>query len=65
MKKIAIICAGLIVITAAILAVLAVFGMLTFETALSNLLKVSAAVVVLGIASALISLMMGPKGSGA
>lgn len=62
MKKIAIVCAGLIVIMAAILGVLAVFGMMTLESAMWNLLKVSAAIVVLGIASALISLMMGTKG---
>jgi hypothetical protein len=63
-KKIAIICAGLIVIMAAILVVLAVFDMMTFDSALSNLLKVGAAIIVLGVASALISLMMGTKGGG-
>lgn len=63
MKKIAIVCASLIVITAAILGVLAVFGMMTVDSALSNLLKVGAAIVVLGIASALISLLMDNKGS--
>lgn len=61
MKKIAIVCAGLIVIMAAILLVLVVFGMMSFDSAVWNLLKASAAIVVLGIASALISLMMGAE----
>lgn len=64
MKKIAIICAGLIVIMAAILGVLVVFGVVTLESALWNLFKVGAAVVVLGVAAALISLMMGNEEGG-
>ena len=61
MKKIAIVCLTLIIIMAAILGVMVVFGMMSFESALSNLLKVGGAIAVLGIASALISLMMGNK----
>ena len=64
MKKIAVICAFLIVIMAAILGVLTIFGMMSFDSALSNLLKAGGAIVVLGIASALISLMMGKKEGG-
>jgi hypothetical protein len=64
MKKIAIICAGLIVIMAAILGVLVVFGIMSFETALWNLLKSGAAIAVLGIASVVISLMMASKEGG-
>ena len=64
MNKIAIICAGLIVIMAAVLGVLVVFGMMGFDAALLNLLKAGGAIAVLGIASALISLMMGNKEGG-
>lgn len=61
MNKIVIVCAALIVIMAAILGVMVVFGMMGFDAALMNLLKAGGAVVVLGVASALISLMMGSK----
>ena len=61
MKKIAIVCLALIIIMAAILGVMTVFGMMSFESALWNLLKAGGGIAVLGIASALISLMMGNK----
>ena len=64
MKKIAIVCVALIIIMAAILGVLIVFDVMSFDAALSNLLKASGAILVLGIASALISLMMGNKEGG-
>lgn len=64
MQKIAIVCAGLIVIMAAILGVLVVFGVMGFESAFLNLLKVAGAIAVLGIASAVISLMMGNREGG-
>lgn len=59
MKKIAIICAFLLVVMAAIMGVLTIFGMMSTESLLSNMLKFGGAIVVLGIASALISMMMG------
>jgi arginine exporter protein ArgO len=61
MKKIAIICAFLLVIMAAIMGVLTIFGMMSTEALLSNMLKFGGAIVVLGVASALISLMMNSK----
>ena len=62
MKKIAIICAFLLVIMAAIMGVLTIFGMMSGEAFLSNMLKFGGAIVVLGVASALVALMMGSKG---
>lgn len=59
MKKIAIVCAFFIVIMAAVLGLLIIFGVMSVETGLWNLLKFGGAVVLLGVASALISLMMG------
>ena len=61
MKKIAIICAFFLVIMAAVFGLMIIFGMMSFETALSNMLKFGGAIVVLGIASALIALMMNSK----
>jgi hypothetical protein len=59
MKKIAIICAFLLVIMAAIMGVLTIFDMMSVETFLSNMLKFGGAIVVLGVASALVAMMMG------
>ena len=61
MKKIAIICAFFLVIMAAALGLMVIFGMMSLETAMSNMLKFGGAVVVLGAASALIALMMSSK----
>ena len=61
MKKIAIVCAFFIVIMAAILGLLAIFEVISFETAMSNMLKFGGAIAILGAASALISLMMNSK----
>ena len=61
MKKIAIICAFLLVIMAAIMGVLTIFGMMSTEALLSNMLKFGGAIVVLGVASALVAMMMGGK----
>jgi hypothetical protein len=60
-KKIAIICAFFIVITAAVLGLMIIFGMMSFEIAMWNILKFGGAIVVLGVASALIALMMNSK----
>jgi hypothetical protein len=46
---------------AAIMGVLTIFGMMSTEALLSNMLKFGGAIVVLGVASALISLMMNSK----
>ena len=61
MKKIAIICAFFIVIMAAVLGLMIIFEMMSFDTALSNMLKFGGAIVVLGVASALVALMMNSK----
>lgn len=59
MKKISIICASLLVVMAAIMGVLSIFGMISGEIFLQNMLKFGGAILVLGIASALIAVMMG------
>jgi hypothetical protein len=61
MKKIAVICAFFIVVLAAIVGLMIVFGMMSFESGMSNILKFGAAIIILGVASALISLMMNSK----
>jgi hypothetical protein len=61
MQKIAIICAFLIVVMAAIVGLLVIFEMMSFESGMSNMLKFGGAIALLGAASALISLMMGSK----
>jgi len=43
---------------AAVLGLLVIFEMMSFETGIMNMLKFGGAIAVLGIASALISLMM-------
>jgi len=58
MKKIVTITAVLAVITAATVGCLYIFGVLSFEVAMSNLLKVVAAIVLLGGCSALIAFLM-------
>ena len=50
MKKIAIICAFLLVIMAAVMGVLTIFGMMSGETFLWSMLKFGGAIVVLGVA---------------
>jgi hypothetical protein len=61
MQKIAIICAFLIVVMAAVVGLLVIFEMMSFESGVTNMLKYGGAIAVLGVASALISLMMGSK----
>jgi hypothetical protein len=46
---------------AAIMGVLTIFGMMSTEALLSNMLKFGGAIVVLGVASALVAMMMGGK----
>ena len=64
MQKIAIICAFLIVVMAAIVGLLVIFEMMSFESGMSNMLKFGGAIALLGAASALVSLMMGGKKGG-
>jgi len=61
MQKIAIICAFFVVIMAAVVGLMIVFEMMSFETGMMNMLKFGGAIVILGVASALISLMMNSK----
>lgn len=61
MKKIAIICAFLLVIMAAIMGVLTIFGMMSTDALLSNMLRFGGAIIVLGVASALVAMMMGSQ----
>ena len=61
MQKIAIICAFFLVIMAAVLGLMVIFEMMSLETGMSNMLKFGGAIVVLGIASAAISLMTKSK----
>lgn len=61
MQKIAVICAFFIVIMAAVLGLMIIFEMMSFETGMMNMLKFGGAIVLLGVASALIKVMMGGK----
>jgi len=61
MKQIVSISAVLAVIAVAIFGCLYIFGMMSPESALSNLLKVVAAIVLLGGCSALVAFLMGTK----
>ena len=61
MKQLAIITAALSVVTIAVFGCLYIFGMMSYENALTNLLKVVAAIVLLGVCSAVIGLLMGGK----
>lgn len=61
MQKIAIICAFFIVVMAAVVGLLVIFDMMSFESGVTNMLRYGGAIAVLGVASALISLMMGSK----
>jgi hypothetical protein len=61
MQKIALICAFFVVIMAAVLGLLIIFGMMTFEAGMMNMLKFGGAIVILGVASALVRVMMGSK----
>ena len=51
----------LILIAVAIFGCLYIFGVMSFDSILSNLLKIVAAIVLLGVCWALVALMMGKK----
>ena len=61
MQKIAIICAFFSVVMSAVVGLLVIFDMMSFESGMTNMLKYGGAIALLGVASALISLMMGRK----
>ncbi len=61
MQKIAIICAFFIVVMSAVVGLLVIFDMMSFDSGMTNMLKYGGAIALLGVASALISLMMGSK----
>ena len=58
MKKIAIVCAFLIVLLLAVVGCLAIFGVIDMAAAISVTLKVGGAIVLLGVCSALGSLLL-------
>ena len=61
MRQIAIICAFFIVVMLAIVGSMYIFDVITLEAAKSYMLKFGAAIVLLGVCSALVALMMGNK----
>ena len=61
MRQIAIVCAFFVVILVAVVGLLVIFDMLSFEAGMSMMLKFGAAIVLLGACSALIAFMMGKK----
>lgn len=61
MKQLAIITVALAVITIAVFGCLYIFGMMSYESALTNLARVVGAIVLLGVCSAVIALLMGGK----
>lgn len=61
MKQLAIITVALAVITIAVFGCLYIFGMMSYESALTNLARVVGAIVLLGVCSAVIGLLMGGK----
>jgi len=61
MRQIAIVCAFFIVILVAVVGLLIIFDVLSFESGISMMLKFGAAIVLLGACSALISFMMSAK----
>jgi len=64
MRQIAIICAFFIVIMLAIVGCLYIFEMMTLEAAKSSMLKFGAAIVLLGVCAAAVSMLMrGKKGA--
>ena len=61
MRQIAIICAFFLVILVAVVGLMIIFDMMSFDTGLSMMLRFGAAIVLLGACSALISYLMGRK----
>lgn len=61
MKQIIIICAFFAVILLAIVGSMYIFEMMSMESAISNLLKFGAAILLLGVCSAIGVLLMGSK----
>ena len=61
MRQIAIICAFFIVVMLAVVGCLYIFDVIALAAAKSYMLKFGAAIILLGICSALIALLMGGK----
>lgn len=61
MRQIAIVAAFFIVILVAVVGLLIIFDIMTFDSGMSMMLKFGAAIVLLGACSALISFMMRAK----
>ena len=61
MRQIAIVSAFFIVILVAVVGLLIIFDIMTFDSGMSMMLKFGAAIVLLGACSALISFMMRAK----
>jgi hypothetical protein len=61
MKQIINVAGVLILIAVAIFGCLYIFGVMGFDTILSNLLKIVGAIILLGICWALVAVMMGGK----
>ena len=61
MRQIAIVCAFFVVVMLAIVGCMYIFDVISLATAKSYMLKFGAAIVLLGVCSALVALMMGSK----
>ena len=61
MRQIAIVCAFFIVVMLAIVGCMYIFDVISLAAARSYMLKFGAAIVLLGVCSALVALMMGGK----
>lgn len=61
MRQIAMVCGILIVLLLATIGCLFIFGIMSLDSAVSNIVKLSAAIVLLGACAAAIKMMMGKK----
>ena len=61
MRQIAIVCAFFVVILVAIIGLMIIFDVMSFEGGMSTMLKFGAAIVLLGACTAVVSLMMRSK----
>jgi len=62
MRQIVMVCGILIVLLLATTGCLFIFGIMSMESAVSNMVKFGAAIVLLGACAAAIKMMMGKKG---
>ena len=61
MKQILIICVFFVVVLLAIVGCLYIFDVMTFDASMSIVLKFGAAIVLLGVCTALVKVLMGAK----